>query len=64
MQEMKGLADGAQVNFSEVFMRTMSEEFSNIISNLPGRSDPDQCSDVLLKEKDQSWIAIRFGMNF
>ena len=61
---MKGLADGAQVNFSEVFMRTMSEEFSNIISNFPGRSDPDQCSDVLLKEKDQSWIVIRFGISF
>ena len=53
MAEMKGLAHGADVEFTEVFMRTMSEEFSNIIGNMVGRTNPDQCSDILLKEKDQ-----------
>ena len=53
MAEMKGLAHGADVEFTEVFMRTMSEEISYIIGNTAGRSNPDQCSDILLNEKDQ-----------
>ena len=53
MQELKGMADGAQVDFAEALMYTMEEEFSYLVPEELRYSLADHCSDVLIREDDQ-----------
>ena len=53
MQELKGMADGAQVDFSQALMYTMEEEFSYLVPEELRYSLADHCSDVLIREDDQ-----------
>ena len=50
MQELKGMADGAQVDFAEALMYTM---FSYLVPEELRYSLADHCSDVLIREDDQ-----------
>lgn len=53
MQELKGMAAGAQVPFSQALMYTMEEEFSYLVPEHLRYNLADHCSDVLIHEDDQ-----------
>ena len=53
MEEIRGMADGAQVPMEHVLMYTMEEEFSYLVPESMRYTLADHCSDVLIKEDDQ-----------
>ena len=57
MQELKGMAAGAQVPFSQALMYTMEEEFSYLVPENLRYNLADHCSDVLIQEDDQLVLA-------
>ncbi len=54
MEEIRGMADGAEVPMEHVLMYTMEEEFSYLVPESMRYTLADHCSDVLIKEDDQS----------
>ena len=50
MEELRGQADGAGVPFSHVFMSTLSEEFSDYMSEEFTFKPVESCSDVIINE--------------
>ena len=61
MQELKGMADGAQVDFSQALMYTREEEFSYLGPEKLRYSLADHCSDVLIREEDQRSRSLSFS---
>ncbi|OAO15240.1 cysteine protease family C45 [Blastocystis sp. ATCC 50177/Nand II] len=57
MEEIRGMADGAEVPMEHVLMYTMEEEFSYLVPESMRYTLADHCSDVLIKEDDQMIIA-------
>lgn len=50
MEELRGQADGADVPFPLVFMSTLSEEFSDYVSEKFAFTPVESCSDVIINE--------------
>lgn len=50
MDELRGQADGAAVPFEYVFMSTLSEEFSDYVSEAYSFQPTESCSDVIINE--------------
>lgn len=50
MDEIRGLADGAEVEFEKVFMSTLQEEFSDYVSKEFAYKPDESCSDVVVNQ--------------
>ncbi|CBK25209.2 uncharacterized protein [Blastocystis hominis] len=57
MNELRGMAAGADVPFTVALMYTMEEEFSYLVPEALRYSLADHCSDVLIMEDDQLVLA-------
>ena len=53
MEELRGLADGADVPFEHAFMSTLNEEFSDYVSEEFRFQPTESCSDIILNEGDE-----------
>ena len=56
MNELRGMAAGADVPFTVALMYTMEEEFSYLVPEALRYSLADHCSDVLIMEDDQRFF--------
>ena len=50
MDEIRGIAAGAEVPFELVFMSTLSEEFSDYVGEKYQYKPVETCSDVIINE--------------
>ena len=50
MDEIRGIAAGAQVPFELVFMSTLSEEFSDYVDEKHRYKPVETCSDIIINE--------------
>lgn len=58
MNELRGMAAGAEVPFTVALMYTMEEEFSYLVPEALRYSLADHCSDVLIMEDDQRFPSL------
>lgn len=58
MNELRGMAAGADVPFTVALMYTMEEEFSYLVPEALRYSLADHCSDVLIMEDDQRFFPL------
>lgn len=50
MDELKGLAAGAEVEFYKVFMSTLNEEFRDYVGEEFAYAPKESCSDVIIND--------------
>ena len=60
MNELRGMAAGANVPFEEALMYTMEEEFSYLVPEALRYRLADHCSDVLILENDERFSFILY----
>ena len=57
MAELRGLADGAELSFAEVFLQNIPQEYGACSPALP-KPAVDGCSDVMTCSNDGHWLGL------